>query len=574
MALLVVAVGALGVALWDAAAGGFYFTLEGVRISSREAYKPWRLGMLAVVAAVCIRDWMAAPDATTWARLPAWAPRIAAAAALGSLALAIGFGSFAAGGSDAYGYVSQAWLWASGRVVAPNPLAALQPALGAAVAPIGYRLAATPGAIVPIYPPGFPMTLAGALIVGGAGAIYYVVPALAALAVYLTYRLGAHVDRPATGMIAAILVATSPIFMFQSFVPMSDVPVTAWWLLSWVAALSARDGGAILSGAAASLAIATRPNLVPLAIVLAAAVASSPPRARRVALFAAATLPGCLLIASVNWRLYGSPLAAGYGPLDTMFAWSHWKTNLPTYLGWLWQLNSPFVLLALAAPLVARRRHRLAMLAFFAVLLGCYVWYLPFAPWPFLRFLLPGIPLLLILSAAVFMRAADLLPLPFRAAAVLLLCTLLPLHYVLKAESLQIFAASRWEHRYVAIGNYLGRTLPPDAVVMSMVQSGSLRLYGNQLTVRWDMLPANKLDAAVATLKAAGYRPYLLLEDWELPLFRDLFGAANRYGRIDWPPAFEYRDGGKVWIYEFADRERYFSGVNVAPRAVPPGSKR
>src|SRR6185503_6608866 len=211
-ALLVVAACALGVALWDVATGGFFFTFAGLRISSREAYKPWRIGMLAVVAAIAIRDWTTEPGKTTWARLPAWAPRIAAAAALGSLALGITFGLDAAGGSDAYGYVSQAWLWASGRVAAPN-----------------------------------------------------------ALAVWLTYRLGARVDRPATGMIAAILVATSPIFMFHSFEPMSDVPVTAWWLLSWLAALSARDAGAILSGAAASLAIATRPNLVPLALVLAAA---------------------------------------------------------------------------------------------------------------------------------------------------------------------------------------------------------------------------------------------------------------------------------------------------------------
>jgi hypothetical protein len=103
-----------------------------------------------------------------------------------------------------------------------------------------------------------------------------------------------------------------------------------------------------------------------------------------------------------------------------------------------------------------------------------------------------------------------------------------------------------------------------------MIQSGSVRLYGDRPTVRWDMLPANQLDAAVDAIGAAGYRPYLLLEDWELPLFRDLFGAASEYGRVDWPPAFEYRDQGrKVWIYELADRARYFAGVNVAPRPVP-----
>jgi hypothetical protein len=569
IALLVLGACALAAAVWDVAMGGFFFTVGGLRVSSREAYKPFRLAMLAIAAAIWLHDRTAEPADTTWKRLPKWTVPVAAAASLMSMLVAIRFGIFAAGGSDAYGYVSQAFLWASGRLVTPDPLAALEPALGQAVAPIGYRLATTPGAIVPIYPAGFPMTMAVALKIGGATAIYYVVPVLGALAVFLTYLLGARIDRPVTGMIAAILVAFSTIFMFQTFEPMSDVPVTAWFLLAWVVGLSSKDSAAFASGLAVSAAVLTRPNLVPLAIVVAAVVASHAPRARRFALFAAGAVPGCLVVAAINWRLYGSPLAPGYGPLESLYAWSYVKTNLRTYLGWLWQLSSPFVLLALVAPIVARRRHQVAMLVFFVVLLGCYVWYIPFAPWPFLRFLLPGIPLLLILSSTVFVRAVDLLPLSLRTVAVLILCTLLPIRYVIKSDSLRMFATHRSEHRYIAIGNYLRRTLPPDVVVMSMIQSGSLRLYGDRLTVRWDMLPANKLDAAVQALQAAGYRPYLLLEDWELPLFRDLFGGANQYGRIDWPPAFEYRDISKVWIYEFADRGRYFSGVNVTPRPVP-----
>ena len=205
----------------------------------------------------------------------AWAPRIAAGIALVSLLVAIRLGIFAAGGSDSYGYVSQASLWASGRLVTPDPLAALEPALGAAVAPMGYRLATTPGAIVPIYPPGLPMAMAVALKAGGATAVYYVVPLLGALAVWLTYLLGARVDRPVTGMMAAILVAFSPIFMFHTFEPMSDVPVTAWWLLAWVLALSPSQLGGVGAGLAVSAAVLTRPNLVPLAIVLAAVVAAN-----------------------------------------------------------------------------------------------------------------------------------------------------------------------------------------------------------------------------------------------------------------------------------------------------------
>ena len=53
--------------------------------------------------------------------------------------------------------------------------------------------------------------------------------------------------RRARRSLAAILVAFTPIFMFQSLEPMSDVPATAWWLLAWVLVLS--PGGAAAFGA-------------------------------------------------------------------------------------------------------------------------------------------------------------------------------------------------------------------------------------------------------------------------------------------------------------------------------------
>jgi hypothetical protein len=569
--ILVLGIVAVAIAVWDVATGGFYFTVAGVRLSSREAGKPLRLGMLAIVAAIWLNERMAAAQSrdTIWERLPAWSPRIAAGAALASLLAAIHFGVFAAGGADAYGYVTQASLWARGNLVVPDPLAALEPALGAAVAPMGYRLAPTPGAIVPVYPPGYPMTMAIALTLGGATAVYYVVPLLGGLTVWLTYLLGARVDRPVTGMMAAILVAFSPIVMFHTFEPMSDVPATAWWLLAWVLALPPTRLAAFGSGLAVSAAVVTRPNLVPLALVLAAVVASHAPRTRRAALFAAGSIPGCLIVAAVNAWLYGSPLAAGFGSFEMLYGWRHWKANLQTYGGWLTELHSPFIFVAVLAPLVARVRHVAAMLAFFLVLCLCYLWYTPFSTWPFLRFLLPAIPLLFILSSAVAVRAVNRVPLSLRAAAVFVVCTMLPLWYVITLHGLTQFATQRADHRYVAIGKYLGQALPPNVVVLSMIQSGSIRLYGDRLTVRWDMLAPDKLDAAVATLEASGYRPYLLLEDWEVPIFRDLFGAANQFGRLDWPPAFEYRDLGKVSIYQFADRGRYLSGVAVAPRPVP-----
>ena len=58
--------------------------------------------------------------------------------------IAVGFheGALVAGGSDSYGYVSQAHLWATGKLrVAPPLLDELSPVLPArALAPLGYIL--------------------------------------------------------------------------------------------------------------------------------------------------------------------------------------------------------------------------------------------------------------------------------------------------------------------------------------------------------------------------------------------------------------------------------------------------
>jgi len=566
--LLLVGVAALAVAVWDVTMGGFHYRILGVRVSSWEAYKPLRLGVLATATAFWLHDRTAELTATTWHVIPRWTAAITTAVALVSMAIAIRYGIFAAGGADSYGYVSQASLWATrGGVVAPDPLAALQPELGASVAPLGYRLAQTPGAIVPIYPPGYPLTMALALKLGRAGAVYYVVPLLGALAVWLTYVLGVRVDRPVTGMMAAIFVAFSPTFLFQTLEPMSDVPVTAWWLLAWVLALIPGPPAALGAGLAVSAAVLTRPNIVPLAIVIAGLVVASTPRVTRLALFAVAAIPSCLIIAALNARLYGSALSPGYGPLDGLYVWSRWKVNLQTYGGWLITLHSPAILIAFAAPLVTAVRHQVEMLAFFLLLFVCYLFYIPFEGWPFLRFLLPAIPLLFILAGAIVVRGVERLPVSLRTAVVFVVCALVPAAYLATSNSYGVFAIQRAEHRYVAVGKYVGRTLPPNVVVVSQIQSGSMRLYSGRLTVRWDMFDPKRLDAAVETLRANGYYPYLLIEDWELPAFRNQFGATSQYGRVDWPPAFVYRD--EVRIYDFADRAKHLEGQPIATRTVP-----
>jgi len=50
----VVACIGFAVAVWDLTMGGFYFRVLGVRLSSWEVYKPFRIGMVAIVAAIAL----------------------------------------------------------------------------------------------------------------------------------------------------------------------------------------------------------------------------------------------------------------------------------------------------------------------------------------------------------------------------------------------------------------------------------------------------------------------------------------------------------------------------------------
>jgi hypothetical protein len=234
------------------------------------------------------------------------------------------------------------------------------------------------------------------------------------------------------------------------------------------------------------------------------------------------------------------------------------------------ELETGVILLGAAAPLVARaRRAAAAMLLFCISLLGCYLFYLVYDTWPFLRFLLPGIPLLLVLVAATIVAIFERLPLRFRGTMLFLICILAPLTYLLTANRLHVFDIQRSERRYVSVGEYIGGTLPPNAVVLTVIQSGSVRLYGRRPTLRWDLLTPERLDQTLDGLRQAGYVPYLLLESWEEDLFRSRFATTSIVGNIDWQPVIEYYGPISVRVFRPDDRQLYFSGRRVLPRAVP-----
>src|SRR5262249_5897406 len=135
--------------------------------------------------------------------------------------------------------------------------------------PLGYRPEPDGYRIVPQYPPGLPLMMAGAKLVAGQCAIFWIVPVCGGVLVAATHAIGMRLQRPAVGLAAAWIVATSPTLLFMAIAPMSDVPAAAAWAVAIACVLGETRVSAIAGGVAAAIAIMIRPNLAPLAAVLA-----------------------------------------------------------------------------------------------------------------------------------------------------------------------------------------------------------------------------------------------------------------------------------------------------------------
>ena len=112
------------------------------------------------------------------------------------------------------------------------------------------------------------------------------------------------------------------------------------------------------TGAAAGAALVVRPNLLPLAAVVALWIATARTawrdRVLSLVSFGIGALPFVLLVMAVQNAMYGGPLKSGYGDLGALFSMDHVWPNLRRYPAWLLQTHTPIVLLALAAPWIAR----------------------------------------------------------------------------------------------------------------------------------------------------------------------------------------------------------------------------
>ena len=516
--------------------------------------------------------------------------RLLVALGLAIAVVAIGRnGSFVAGGADSYCYISEAALWLDGNlhvrhdamVRAPWPNAA------DAFAPLGYIPARTGAHIVPVHAPGLPLLMAGAQLVGGRCAMFWVVPLLGGVLVLATYAIGARVGRPIVGLAAAWLVATSPAVLVMLANPMSDLPAAAAWALAVACVLGPGRPSAFAAGLAAAVGILIRPNLVPVAgpFVLYTLYrdATTRPRALPRMLtpwFLAAVSIGIIIEGAVNASLYGSPFVSGYGRLD--YSLTHVWPNLRAQVHWLSSTQTPLVLfgiLSLALPLrrvwtTPAARRTLWFLALYAA--SVWVPFLLFTvndAWWYLRYLLPMWPVIMLGTAACL---AALYRTRWWWARLVVVLTVVALgwHGWAEAGRRGAFDVKAGEQKYIDAAEVVKGRTAPESAVLSVQHSGSVRYYAGRMTLRWDAFPRGYLDQAVEWLNARGHRPYLLVEPWEVELFRARFGESDVVGRLDWAPVVKLDAASTVYLYDLADRTRQRGETEVIrTNHLPPGDQ-
>jgi hypothetical protein len=494
----------------------------------------------------------------------------AAAIALAMAVAVVGLwrGTWAVGGSDSSCYALMAQALARGQLQPTSDLASSAPWPNASTtfAPGGFIPSpVAEGAASPVCAPGFSLILAPFHRVGGPDAIFAVVPLAGALLVYFTFSFATRLAGEVAGLAAAILVASMPVFIFQIVQPMNDVLVAMLCVLLVAVAASRRERPVLL-GALAGLVMLIRPNLAPAVALVGLWCTRGGWRAAL--MFALAAAPFLTILLGWNWWLYGRPFGSGYGDMGSLFALSNLSANLVNYGRSLWMTQLAFPLLGLAAFVLAPRDRRLVIVlatGMAVVIMLVYLLYRPLPEWWYLRFLLPSLAILSALSVAVLAFVTR------RAWVALAVASVVAAFAMTSPAMRDALDVTRLERRFRTTAAVARERLPENAAFVTVWESGSLRYHADRPAVLWDSLDPASLDEALEWLQTRGHEPFIVVEDWEEPLFRQRFAAHSLPGQLDWPPLYDIER--RVRIYRPADRGRFWQGETIPTEFVWPNRR-
>jgi uncharacterized membrane protein YfcA len=284
--------------------------------------------------------------------------------------------------------------------------------------------------------------------------------------------------------------------------------------------------------------------------------------------FALGALPGVLVGGWLNVSLYGVLLHSGYDDFGWPLA-SPDSTIVARYARWLVESHTAFPLAGLLALLVCPRDRRgltALMLAIAAASTAVYLARRPMDDWRDLRFLLPAVALALVLSGAAAAAVADRVHRHGAAIFCCLLAVVLGSLNMIAANRRLAFSLDALEQRFRDTGILVRDRLPPNAALFTVGQSGTVRFYSDKEAIRWDAVDPAELDLALAWLRDAGYRPYVLIERTEESAFQRRFEGISFVGPLEWPPIFDVSRLAR--IFDPDDRARYLAGETIRTEYV------
>jgi len=487
-------------------------------------------------------------------------------------------GSKLADGSDVFGYVSEADLFLGGELAVHQPwihdvpwpeaqwsFSPLGYRPGPATASFsfaGYQPAFDPSAIVPTYSPGLPILLAAAKWIGGHCALFSVVPLTGAVLVLTTFGIGCRLGSPRLGVVAAFFVATSPTVLRYLLTTMSDVPVAAAWTLAWWCVLGRTWWSAAGAGSALAITVLIRPNLVPLAALVPlwtwwCVIRDRSDRRRQIgrALTVTAGLAaGVVATAGIYWVAYGSPAVSGYGDVSNLFGVGNILPNLRNYSLWFLQEGSLIAYCGVVAlfipskrlwPGVPDRRLIWMFAATLIMLLAQFSYFAVFENAAYLRFFLPAYPFIMLGLASLALLVAR----AGRLAAVGVTFFVLVFGLAGVRHVSEVFGAWKYDATLLGLYERVRAVTNESSVVIAMQHSGGARYHAGRVTLRYDSLPADWLDRAVAWMSDRGVRTYVLIDDWELPFVRKRFAGQALAAAFERPPAMATT---RAYFYDLA----------------------
>jgi hypothetical protein len=492
-----------------------------------------------------------------------------ALAFLAFLGVARRFSTDVAGGSDSWGYVSEAVRLSQGRfyererVLSPFGL----PENAALTHPLAYVEKGRDGT-VPTYPFGYPLLMAIVVKLLSVQAAFWVTPLLAAGTVVLTYRLGRAALGRAGGAVAALLLAVLPNFLWGAFQPLSDVPAAFFCALTLVALLAVPPGvvGDALLAGALGFGVWVRPNMGLLVGIVAVWLLARR-EWRRLVHVALMLAPFLLVEALINAHLFGAPWRTGYGELPLGGPLAEILARGGHHLQHLNAQQAGAGLLLFALALVWNRiaaARRILLAGVFAAFLGFFAAYRIDGAWWYFRFLVPAVPAVAVLEAGFLIRLTGPGRLRLvRAAAVAVMTLLLVRGSLRFAEKNGVFICAEGERRYPRAAELVARRVEQPALVLAMQHSGSLRFYAGIQTARYDLRSPQELRAALDGVARAGARPYLLVENSEVQRIRE----GDRAFLLEGADELGFIEPNRVTLF------RLHVPVPLGPTPAPPGAR-